>query len=231
MPKNSNEFMDFETRDFQTALRQYAKERVERDYDYIVNRAALNLAIKASLATPLAVVAKIRAIAKKPWWPKYVAKRLRGKGGVTVKFKKTRKVAARKLRLSFGRVREDGSHRRYTVHEARAASKALIDMRVKRKGYIRSGFGPIIDKLKLKKLGLRLSGAKRGTTKIRKKPGKVIVALPSLNPQCLLFGGKAASKIMKEGIRKAMPLAAADMREFVRQRMLKRAKKFAPMSK
>lgn len=72
--------MTVDTREFDAAMRQYAAVS-EKDHADIVNRQLRNLAIHALKGTKKAQRSAIKAITQVSWWPKYVAKVMKAKGG------------------------------------------------------------------------------------------------------------------------------------------------------
>ena len=86
-----------DARKFDTVLRDY--QRVSRkDWKDICNSKAIDVAFRALKETPKAKAAAIKAVAKQPWWPKLISKRM-GKGHTREEAAEySRKVIASRLR-------------------------------------------------------------------------------------------------------------------------------------
>lgn len=193
------------------ALKEYM-EATGKDAAYCTNRQALNVAIKTANNTPLGDKSKIRDLANKVWWPKYVAKRIKGseKGIRVGKQKGQRKYVK-------------GT---YTVKEARAVSKRLIRNRERRVGFIRSGWNPAIKELSALKLKTR-GIMPAGTRNIKKPKGEVRIAKPGINPVATIINhSKGAEVVGAEALKNGIALATADMRGFIADKFGDTAKKF-----
>lgn len=209
----------FDTRDFNAALIEYWAQ-TKKDLAYVTNRQALNVAIKAYQSTPIADESKIRALDKRSWWPKFVAKTIgkRASGG---------RVKVGKRRFSIGGKRAAGS---YTRAQARRISEGLILARLKRVRFIKAGWAPAIKILSALKMRMKASTA--DTRKIRRPAGDAVVAIPGATPMAMIINKSAgATKVATTALQKAFNLAAADMRQYLRDSMLPTAKKHAPLSR
>ena len=195
-----------------------------KDAEYVVNRTSLNVAIKANQNTPEANVGDIRALKDRPWWPKLVAKRLSKSG-----YRLREGVGARMPKRYKGRVTISAG--KYTREEARAVSKRLIDIRVRRRGYIRSGWSPAIVALSKQKAASRGRNSMARVprwAKGSKAPGDVIVAKPGVHPVAEIIN-KAAGvlEVATPALRKAIVLATIDMRQFLNEKYGETAREFS----
>jgi hypothetical protein len=176
----------------------------------------LNVAIKTGQRTPIANKKKIQKLVERPWWPKFVAKKLAGKG-VRIQVGKTKGGNA-KFRKVQGR---------YTRAEARKASAKLIKLRLNRVGFIRSGWLPAIQALSALKLKMK-SARLAGTSRIQRPKGEARVARPGLKPVAIIINhSKGAEKVGARALQAGLDAAAVDMREFVRERGAETAKRFS----
>ncbi|HWN09766.1 MAG TPA: hypothetical protein VNO50_10945 [Pyrinomonadaceae bacterium] len=196
-----------DTREFDASLAQYL-DVTQKDMDYVCNRAALNVAIKAGQATPLADSSDIDALPQKPWWPKYVAKRISGRG-VTLGGKKKKHIKGG-----------------YTRAEARKVSAKLVSNRKKRRGYMRSGWVPAIRILSVRKLQA-LQRSLSGTAGIRNPPGDAIPAQPGWDVVATIINkAKGANIVASAALQTAVDLAALDMRQYIAEKMQPTADQF-----
>jgi hypothetical protein len=114
--------MEFDFRAFDREIKNYLIA-TGKDGAYVVNRQSLNVAIKTAAETPIADAAKIRAVAERPWWPKFIASRMRKPF--------TRKQARKVSKGIIGkRVRSRG----YVRSGWRLAIAALQALKVKSRG-------------------------------------------------------------------------------------------------
>jgi len=202
---------------FEAAIKEYY-QRTGKDAAYVVNRQALNVAIKTAQNTPVADASAIRRIVQKPWWPKFVAKRIMGKGI---------RLTGKKPKRYGGRSQVRGS---YTVEEARQASKQIVKNRLKKKGWVRSGWSVAIARLAALKLAMkgRVSGTPSFTRDGTKAPGDVVIATPGISPRAEIINRAAAAvPVASNALRHGLALAAADMREYVREKYGETAKEFS----
>jgi hypothetical protein len=215
LPLNVTATLD--SREFKAALREY-QAATKKDWAYVSNRQALNVAIKTGQRTPLANPEKIKRLTERPWWPKLVAKTIVGKG-VRVRDGKTKggKAKFRKIKGS------------YTREEARRASKALIQKRLNRIGFIRSGWLPaiqILTALKMKAKG-NYQARLKGTGKIQKPKGDCKPANPGLKPVAVIINNsQGAEKVGAKALQEGISAAAVDMREFIADRGKETASRF-----
>jgi hypothetical protein len=95
---------------------------IRKDLARAANRSALKIARTARQATPEASAKSIRDLSRKPWWPRYIAKRLHKKH----------------------------PNRQPYFHqaEARKYSQAIIKARLRARGWLRSGFDLAIQVLR-----------------------------------------------------------------------------------
>jgi len=223
----------FNTAEFNQALFEYWVA-TKKDLAYVVNRQALNVAIKAFQHTPLATASSIIAVTKKPWWPKFVAKSImsRRKG-------RRVKVGKKVFRLRSARdVKREGGVN-YTRDQARQISAAIINARVKKIKFIAGGWIPAIKKLKQAKLRARFGGETVTDDAgipihkfVKTAYGNANVAFPGARPVATIINRTAASvKVGSFALQKAFDLAAKDMRKYIREKFLPTAKKFAPNSR
>lgn len=206
--------LDFrlDDREFRRALQQYLDE-TKKDLAHVVNRSALNVTIKASLSTPPAERSKITSLPQKEWWPKYVAKRLRG-AGVKIGRGKTRKT----IKGAF------------TTKQARQASRAIIQSRLKRTGWLKAGWIPALRKLNLLVRGF-IGAAMRGTANIKNPRGDARAAVAGINPTAVIVNASASDQAslrrIQNGLQTGMNLAAADMLKYLRERAQRTADRFS----
>ena len=198
-------------REFERELLRYWAH-TQKDLAYVVNRQALNVAIKAGQQTPLADKQDILDLPRHEWWPKFVAKKLKSARGVRLKGRKGKR----------GRIIQ----RNYTIPDARKASKQLVRNRLKRVGYIRSGWAGVIKSLALQKWIAKVRTIP-GTRGFKKPEGYAIGARPGPSPVALIVNeAKGAPIVGTSALARAIGLAAADMRQYINERMGGTAKKY-----
>lgn len=198
-------------REFGKTIREYI-DATGKDAAYCANRQGLNVAIKTARGTPLADKSKIREVVNQTWWPKYVAKNISGsRGGITI----TQRG---------GKKRKVQGH--YTVKDARAVSIRLIRKKLRRAGFIRSGWNPSI--VGLAALKLKTAPAlPAGTRNIKNPKGSFVAAKPGINPVCTIINdSQGAEKVGAAALQNGIALATADMRGFIAERFGETAKKF-----
>lgn len=194
----------FNTREFQAALKSYA-EVSKRDWPEIVNRQALNLALRSMQFTPKAERAAIQANEGKDWWPKYIAKRIKGSG-----------VVIKQRGRAFGTVIRE----RYTRAEARKVSRAIIQARVRASAFCRAGWIPAA-KLLAQKLGrtIRVSAKQFGKAK-----GAATAATVGRATAEIINSARGAGKVGAAAFQAAINFVANDMREYTLKKMAERAR-------
>ena len=204
-----------DTKEFEAALAEYIKVS-KRDFAYIINKRALNVAFHAIRQTPKARRVAIRQelmspSRESPSAPIAALIINRQLGKAQAKFVHEHKQKSQQLRGLHGA-------------EMRAAIQKLIKKRQNTIGYIRSGWLKAIHVLKR-------------VTKDSKRPPRVNVfgrvegdvrpAKSGINPTAVIINStRAAVKIGAAGLAKAIALDAADMREFTAKRLQKTANRF-----
>ena len=215
--------IQFNMGEFNAALLQYWVA-TKKDLAYVCNRAALNAAIKAQQQTLVAQEPLIRALPEKPWWPKFVAKTIinRRKG-------KTVKVGKERFRVFGKRERAKGESRYYTRETARNVSRALIEARLKKVRFIASGWIPAIKILNREKLKARLRAqgidpqdiSRPSRYRPRRPHGNATPAREGANVVAIIINKAAAAiPVSSKALDRAFMLAAADMRQYVRDSFL-----------
>lgn len=213
LPVNSK----LDTREYAAAYREYVGVRVKEDFAYLANRQSLNLALKVGRRTPIGSKEKLRRLEEREWWPKFVAKQIR-EGGVRVKTGGSTKKGNAKYKKVSGK---------YSVADARRASKRLIEKRINKIGFIRSGWLPAIRMFTALKFKTRGNPNLAGTKNIRRPKGAARVAKPGVNPTALIINhSKGAERVGLRAMQEGMNEAAADMRGFCRERCSETARRF-----
>lgn len=209
--------IQLDTRVFNAVFQQYAKHN-RRDWAEICNDKALDVAFRALKETPKADVSGVKAVAQKDWWPKYVAKRIVSKKGVSF----TRKVGGVKQKLHY-------QGRGYTRDEARKVSAGIIAARVRSLAFLKSGWLPAIQRLwtivrRAKKFNRGTQGAKRyGVEK-----GTATVAVAGDHPVAFIVNSTIG--IEKHGVgplQRAVDASAADMRVYIGRKLEEAARRVA----
>lgn len=191
---------------FQDQVKRYARE-TGKPAAYVVNRTALNVAIKTGMNTPIANVEHIRAVADNDWWPKKVAKRLSSGSEVKLKGKLPKKYGGRRNITG-----------KYTREEAQRASKQMIKNRVAKKGYIRSGWLPSLRLLNQAKRATRgkIKDTPRFSRNPDKQPGSAIAAQPGVNPVAQIANSaEGVSPVGSKALQTGIILATFDMRQYI----------------
>lgn len=201
--------------DFNLAYEQYVAV-TGKDLAYCANRQALNVTIKTGRKTPLASRAKIKALVDRPWWDRFVAKKIRTGKGVRIKDGRTKGGNAKFRRVTT-----------YTVDDARRVSEKLIQTRLNRIGFIRSGWLPAL--LKLNALKLQAKDAfLGGTSKIQKPKGDARVAVPGVSPIAYIMNNSQGAEIVgRRALQNGIYEAAVDMRGYCAKKMGETARKFS----
>lgn len=186
-----------DTREFDKALVIYS-QAVQKDAAYIVNRVALNVAIKTAAATPRTTPRQITSLLKKDIWWKVVTKRL--------------KKAGRKIT----RV----SRERY--------SEKMQRQRLKVRGYLRSGWNPALRLLNTAKniaKGRPSTRSSAGTRQFQNPPGGAIPAKPGMHCRAEIWNSADGAQEYPEHLQRGMDAAAADMLSYAHQIMSDTARK------
>ena len=196
--------MDFklDTREFQKALNEYYKQ-TEKDLSYVINRSALNVALKAAAATTPAERSSITGLVNQAWWPRYVAKRLAKK-----------------------------NKGKFTKAQARTESRKIIQARIRTTGWLKAGWIPairVLSALKLRASGI--GSAMRGAGKIKSPRGEVRPARDGFNPTAVIANASATNQKalgrVTAALQSAFNLAAADMMKYLKERGQQTANKFS----
>lgn len=207
---------------FGAMLREY-KKWCPYDWKDIVNRKALSVAFEALKETVKAKAAEIKALESKDWWPKYIAKRITGKG---VTFKRThyQKVQSKrgiKRVTTHSTIHYEGKG--YTREEARRISKLIISARLRSIGFLKSGWLPAIRTLwplvKDKPRGNNASGARQyGANK-----GEAVPAVASANPHAVIKNSTdGIEKYGELAVSIAIDRVIADTFEYIKRKMTER---------
>jgi hypothetical protein len=211
-------------REFRAAFKEYAIA-YKKDFAYLANRQALNVAIKTGQRTPIASRGKIEKLPKRLWWPMFVAKRIYSDKGVRVKVD----GKSRKIKGSKGRKNKKGALigvKRYTRAEARLVSQRLIEARLRRVGFIRSGWAPAIRELKKQKLRAKFAEL-QGISGIKRPKGTAYVARAGVSPLAIIINhSQGAERVGARALQEGLNAAAVDMRGFVKEQCGQTAKKF-----
>lgn len=181
----------------------------QKDLGHVVNRQALNVTIKAGQQTPVADKSDIESLPQKEWWNKYVAKQIQGDRGVRLGGKKRTHIQGQ-----------------YTTAQARRVSKRLVQQRKKRAGYTRAGWSGVIKSLAQQKAITRRPTI-RGTRNFKNPPGRAIAARAGEAPVATIINqAKGATVVAAAPLSRAVGLASADMRQFIKRQMEPTAKRF-----
>ncbi len=202
------------------AIAEY-RGATHKDWGEIVNRAAVNVALRTAQGTKKADASAIRDLENQPWWPRFIAKYFRDRGHTFVKTSSAKKFGGSKSNKSTVRHFVKGSS--YTVAEARALSRRIIAARVRGITFIRSGWIPAIRLLApFAKVHLRVTDAKqRGSDKGGATPAKV-----AINPTAYIFNSvKGAGIVGPAALQSAVSFVAKDMIEYARKKMIETARR------
>lgn len=206
--------IQLDTRLFNRVMQQYS-EINRRTYPEIVNAKALDVSFRALKETPKADKAEIKALAEKPWWPKYIAKRIAGKG--VVAFRK----GASKIRIQ---------GKGFTREEAKKISEKIIASRVRSIAFRKAGWLPAIRRLyPLCKDKQYARGTTGGARQYGVDKGSARPAVPGDNPFALIVN--SAEGIDRyggvEALQRAINGAAMDMAEYIARKLEGNARKVA----
>lgn len=186
-----------DTREFDKALVIYS-QAVQKDAAYIVNRTALNVAIKTAAATPRTAPRQITNLLKKEVWWKVVTKRLKKKG---------RKITR-------------ANRERY--------SEKMQRQRLKVRGYLRSGWNPamrILTSAKAIAKGTIGTRSAAGTKQFKNPPGGATPAQPGVHVRAEIWTNADGAQEYPEYLQRGMDAAAADMVQYAHKLMSDTARK------
>jgi hypothetical protein len=215
-----------DTREFEAAMRDYAKDS-KRDFGDICNRVAFDVARWSIEETHKATPGNIEQVAKESWWPKYIAKRI-SRGGVTVTFRSKTKG---NRRVGF-----QGS---YTRAQAKSVSTKIIAARKRSRTFLAAGWLPAVHLFANRVFGTGARTRAPGGVKMMGAPkGRGIVArLNSWDPVAWIINmATGASKfshrpnpspVIWKGLQKAVNRKAKDLRTVIISRMAKTAAKYS----
>jgi hypothetical protein len=202
--------INLDTRAFQAVLKEYARHN-RRDWSDICNDKALDVAFRAIPETPKADVSGIKALASQSWWPKYVAKRITGKGA---SFRK-------------GKAKIVIQGKGYDRKDAQNISKMIIAARSRSVAFLKSGWLPAIRRLlplskrprKASTQGAKQYGVEKGTAQ---------PAVAGDNPAAFIVN--SAIGIEKHGVaplQRAVDGSVADMRVYIARKLEETARRVA----
>jgi len=210
--------LEIDTSQMTRALREY-QDATKKDFAEVVNRAAVNVALRAAQFTKKADRGSIQALENQPWWPRFIAKYFRDKGST---FNKT--VSGRKFGIDEKvKVRRFVKGSSYSKAEARQLSRRIIGSRIRAITFIRSGWIPAIRLLApFAKVRLRVADAKqRGKDKGGATPAKA-----GINPTSFIMNNaQGAGTVGDDALQKAVSFVASDMIAYARKKMSETARK------
>jgi len=213
---------EVDTRQFSRAMSQYLAT-TKRDLADATNRIAFDVSRWAIEETKRSDKQAIQSLNKKEWWPKYIAKRIGGRGvGATF----TRKGQSR-------RVHFQGN---FTRAQARTVSAKIIAARIRSRAFIASGFISAA-----KDFASRVFGEKRvprrGTGGSEKPTGRGIPARPGTKPVAWIvntalnafkFSSRPnAMPVAQAALQRALTRKTRDLQEVIRKRLARTAKQFS----
>lgn len=203
--------IQLDTRVFNQVLNEYQRLN-RRTWPEIVNAKSLDVAFRALKETPKANAADIQALESKPWWPKYVAKRI--VGGVS-------------FRKGKGRVNIHG--RGYSREDAKLVSQKIIAARKRSVAFVKSGWLPAIKRLfPLVKDKQFARGSVGGARQVGAEKGSARPAVPGDNPSALIINSAiGVEKVGVGPLQRAIDGAAADMAEYIARKMEGNARQVA----
>jgi len=215
--------MELNTRDFNAALKKYM-EGSKREVADAVNRVSFDVVRDAVKLTKRSDRSDIKSLPLKPWWPKYVAKRISKKGvGFTTRSKK----GDRQVYIQG----------QFTKAQAKSVSTKIVAGRIKARSFLAAGWLKPVQQLAKTIFG---SDAKRrppGDAKQygRPKGNAVPAKRKSWTPTCIfansaMNASRFSSKpnpnpIALKGLQMAFNRKAVDLRSVIVNRLNKLSKK------
>ena len=197
--------MQFDMKQFHSSMGLYVKVS-KRDFAYIVNKRAINIAFKAMKKTKAATAKKVRAdLLRKAKVPGRRGKQRPSMAALIV----NKKEAGKGLY---------GAAMKEKIRE-------LIKLRTRTIAYIKSGFLGVIRHIEAKVPG-RAKRRPNNVSKFSRNPGKGKAALPVIRAQALIMNfAKDSAKVAGKAVQAAINSDASDMATFARRRLRKSWKK------
>jgi hypothetical protein len=193
-------------------LVEYAK-LARKDNKEVANKTALDVVFQALKETKKASTAAIKALEQQPWWPKYVSKRIMGKG-VTFR-KKSAKI----------HIQGKG----FSEADAKEVSRKIIAARLRSVAFLKSGWIPAIKRLwpivkdkpraNRNEGGARQYGQEKGSARPA-RDGAICVAE-------IINSANGIEKIGPEAAQKAIDFVAADRAAYISRKMQETARRAA----
>lgn len=205
--------IELDTRRFNAALRLYVKES-KRDFAYIINKRAINIAYIAMRKTPTATAKRIE-------------RDLRKRISVPGRKGKHRPPRAALL-ISSGSAKAGFNHPMGLYGATmREEINRLIARRQRTRAYIKSGFLKTIRDLERVQPG-RPKRQPRNTQDFSRLAGEGRGARKSINPTALIMHyAKDSSRIAGPALQAAVNADADDMVRFAKKRLIKTARKYS----
>jgi hypothetical protein len=202
--------IQLDTRGFNAVLQEYQRSN-RRTWPEICNAKALDVNFRALKETPKADKESIRALESKPWWPRYIRKRLKGK---TVDNKRNRKSS----KLGHGA----------TGSFAAEYSRKVIAARLRSVAFLKAGWLPGIRRLSMivkDRFGAATIG---GAKQYGVEKGAAIPAVSGDNPTATIINSAIGiDKMGVDALQRAVDGAAADMGEYIARKLEGNARKVA----
>lgn len=200
------------TIDIQKGLRvleQYQR-LTGKDGPDIVNSKGLDFSFRALKETPKASREQIQQLEAKPWWPRFIRKRMREKGLTGGK---------RKTNVKFGA----------TGSFAAEYSKKIIGSRLRAVAFVKSGWLPAIKHLYSIVRDKSFARGSIGGARIVGQPkGDVRPARSGNNPTAIMTNSAAGvDRVGVEAAQRAMDQVAADTAEYIARKLEGRARDVA----
>lgn len=210
MPKTG---VKLDTREFQSALRQYARHS-KRSMAEIVNKRAINVAFIAMRKTPTARANRIeRDLRKRISVPGRKGKGRPPRAALIIASGSRHAGRAKPAPGLYGA-------------EMREAVEKLVKQRQRSRGYVKSGFMKSIRDLERRTKG-RAKRQPRNVQDFKRLPGEGRGARAGLNPTAEVINyATDAVKLAGKPLQQAINADARDMRTFTAKRMQKDANKF-----
>ncbi len=202
--------IQLDTRGLNAVLQEYQRHN-RRDWADICNDKALDVAFRAIPETPKADVSGIKALPSKPWWNKYVAKRIAGKGATYRKGK--------------SKIHIQGKG--YDRKDAQNVSKMIIAARSRSVAFLKSGWLPAIRRLLPLSKKPRKSST-QGSKQYGVDKGSATPAHPGDNPAAFIIN--SAIGIEKHGVaplQRAIDGSVADMVTYINRKLEESARRVA----
>lgn len=217
--------MAMATRDYNAALREYIRWN-KREIPEILNKRALNIALRTVQMIPQAANAAFNVLSTRAWWPKLIASIMVRKNPEQVHFvqprSRKRPGRARRGKLVIRRKRH------YTVAMARKMSRRIVTSRRRSRAFMKSGF---------LKLANQLPGRSRSAPKrLTKSRALARPAEQVLRPVVTMFveytarnmkDSRKKQRVVMLAFREALSFEARDMWDYIERKMADKARRIS----